>query len=170
MKDPINRIEWRDAASLEANNWNPNVVFTPELRLLERSILLTGWTQPILITADGLIIDGFHRVRLALDSRAILERYGGKLPLRHKGRDRHPLSGGHLQNEKYRQIIRKLGIRRKRMASLRPASFEEIAPFRTAAARDHVSVSVTRDTRWFLYEESGVTLGFCAQWIIMWQR
>jgi hypothetical protein len=40
----------------------------------------SGWTQPILITADGLIIDGFHRVRLALDSRAILERYGGKLP------------------------------------------------------------------------------------------
>jgi ParB-like chromosome segregation protein Spo0J len=78
VKDPINRIEWRDAASLEANGWNPNVVFTPELR--KRSILLTGWTQPILITAAGLIIDGFHRVRLAIDSLPIFERYGGKLP------------------------------------------------------------------------------------------
>jgi ribosomal protein S18 acetylase RimI-like enzyme len=48
------------------------------------------------------------------------------------------------------------------MPSLRPASFEDIAPFRSAAQRDHVSVSVTRDTRWFLYEESGVTLGYCA--------
>jgi predicted GNAT family acetyltransferase len=48
------------------------------------------------------------------------------------------------------------------MPSLRPASFEDIAPFRSAAQRDRVSVSVTRDTRWFLYEESGVTLGFCA--------
>lgn len=80
MNDPINRIEWREAESLKANSYNPNVVFTPELKLLERSILKTGWVQPILITEDGTIIDGFHRHRLAQDSAALRERYAGKVP------------------------------------------------------------------------------------------
>lgn len=80
MNDPISNIEWRDAASLKANSYNPNVVFTPELRLLERSILLTGWVQPILIAKDGTIIDGFHRSRLVQDSEALRKRYGGKVP------------------------------------------------------------------------------------------
>lgn len=78
--DPISRIEWRDAASLNANDYNPNVVFTPELRLLERSILKTGWVQPVLITENGTIIDGFHRHRLAQDSPKLREKYHGKVP------------------------------------------------------------------------------------------
>lgn len=79
-KDPISRIEWRLASSLNANQWNPNVVFGPELKLLERSIVLTGWVQPILIIEDGTIIDGFHRHRLAQESKTLLERYQGKVP------------------------------------------------------------------------------------------
>jgi hypothetical protein len=78
--DPITRIEWRDAASLSANDYNPNVVFSPELKLLERSILLTGWVQPVLITADGTIIDGFHRAMLSQKSDALRARYAGQVP------------------------------------------------------------------------------------------
>lgn len=80
QKDPIDRIEWRVASTLNANDYNPNVVFTPELKLLERSILKTGWVQPILITQSGTIIDGFHRHRLAQDSVKLKEVYGGKVP------------------------------------------------------------------------------------------
>ena len=80
MNDPINRIEWREASSLNANDYNPNVVFTPELKLLEKSILKTGWVQPILITKEGTIIDGFHRHRLAQDSVKLKEKYKGKVP------------------------------------------------------------------------------------------
>ncbi len=80
MNDPINTIEWRDAAVLNGNDYNPNVVFSPELRLLERSILLTGFVQPILITKDGTIIDGFHRVMLSRESEALRKRYAGKVP------------------------------------------------------------------------------------------
>lgn len=79
-KDPISRIEWRKARDLQANGYNPNVVFTPELKLLERSILKTGWVQPILITPKGTIIDGFHRHRLAQDSKKLLEKYSGLVP------------------------------------------------------------------------------------------
>lgn len=78
--DPIDRIEWRDASTLNANLWNPNVVFTPELRLLEYSLLEQGWIQPILINRTGLIIDGFHRWRLAQDSPRVRERWGGRVP------------------------------------------------------------------------------------------
>ena len=55
--DPINQVQWRLASSLHANSWNPNVVFTPELKLLERSILKCGWIQPIIVNPDGLVIE-----------------------------------------------------------------------------------------------------------------
>jgi ParB-like chromosome segregation protein Spo0J len=80
VDDPILRIEWRDATSLKANDWNPNVVFTPEMRLLEHSILETGWVQPVLININSIIIDGFHRAQLTASSRALRERYQGKAP------------------------------------------------------------------------------------------
>lgn len=65
---------------LDGNDYNPNVVFTPELRLLERSILLTGWVQPVLITPAGTIIDGFHRVMLSRQSAVLKARYSGQVP------------------------------------------------------------------------------------------
>lgn len=80
IADPIASIEWRDAESLDANDYNPNVVFGPEMALLERSILLTGWVQPVLVTTDGIIIDGFHRVTLSRVSQAMRQRWGGKVP------------------------------------------------------------------------------------------
>jgi hypothetical protein len=80
MLDPINNIQWILASDLNGNDYNPNVVFTPELKLLERSLLKTGWVQPILISKDKIIIDGFHRWRLSQDSKAIKEVYNGKIP------------------------------------------------------------------------------------------
>lgn len=65
---------------LTANDYNPNVVFNQELRLLERSIQKTGWVQPIIISRDNIIIDGFHRWRLAQDSAALKKKYGGRVP------------------------------------------------------------------------------------------
>lgn len=80
-EEPLSRIKWRHADELNANDYNPNVVFTPELRLLEKSILQAGWVQPILATEDGTIIDGFHRVQLSLKSEKLRARYGGRVPV-----------------------------------------------------------------------------------------
>ena len=80
MNDPLNNIQWLDANELQANDYNPNAVFSPELRLLERSILKTGWVQPVLISRDNVIIDGFHRWSLSKDSKKIREKYKGKVP------------------------------------------------------------------------------------------
>lgn len=81
MNDPIDRIQWVHANTLHANDYNPNMVHEPELRLLERSILQTGWIQPVLTDADSQIIDGFHRWMLSRTSQAMRERYGGLLPV-----------------------------------------------------------------------------------------
>lgn len=87
--DPIDDIEWVPAKMLNGNDYNPNVVFTPELRLLERSILMTGWVQPVLVRqADYTIIDGFHRWRLSQDSQAIRAKYDGQLPIARLAIDR----------------------------------------------------------------------------------
>lgn len=79
--DPISSIEWIEASTLHANHWNPNRVHKPELKLLEHSLLSTGWIQPILVNKNGMVIDGFHRWRLSQDSKAVKERYGGRLPV-----------------------------------------------------------------------------------------
>lgn len=78
--DPINCIEWLHCGTLKANLYNPNVVFNQELRLIETSLLKTGWTQPILISPALDIIDGFHRWALMQESKALRARYAGKLP------------------------------------------------------------------------------------------
>lgn len=80
MKDPIENIVWRDAVDLTANWWNPNRVFKQEFKLLEHSLLSTGWLQPILISPSDTIIDGFHRWRLTQDSKKVNARWGGRLP------------------------------------------------------------------------------------------
>lgn len=58
---PLNEIKWIKRDKLKPNNYNPNKVAPPELKLLETSILEDGWTQPIVINPDYTIVDGFHR-------------------------------------------------------------------------------------------------------------
>jgi len=80
MKSPIDNIVWIEAEKLKANGWNPNRVHKPELKLLEHSLLSTGWIQPVLVNKNGMIIDGFHRWRLSQDSKAVIKEFGGKVP------------------------------------------------------------------------------------------
>lgn len=79
-KHPISNIEWRDVTELSANDYNPNTVLTPELKLLRFSLLAQGWLQPILITKEGVIIDGFHRSTLAKIDPSVGAMTNGKVP------------------------------------------------------------------------------------------
>lgn len=65
LNSPIEDIQWIDPNELTANDYNPNYVFTKEMRLLEFSIERQGWIQPLLITKDNVIIDGFHRYTIS---------------------------------------------------------------------------------------------------------
>jgi len=47
------------------------------------------------------------------------------------------------------------------MATLRRVDYAEVAPFKSAAAKDHVSIADTRETFWFAYEDGPKLIGFC---------
>jgi ParB-like chromosome segregation protein Spo0J len=81
MSDPVDNIVWVEAVTLRSNFWNPNRVMIQEMRLLEHSLVSTGWIQPLLINRNNMIIDGFHRWRLAQDSKVIQERWKGRVPV-----------------------------------------------------------------------------------------
>lgn len=78
--EPVENIKWIDCDSLKANHYNPNRVMNAEMNLIERSILRTGWIQPILVNKNNTIIDGFHRWTLSRLSTQLREKYHGKVP------------------------------------------------------------------------------------------
>lgn len=93
MKDqPIDCVLWVDAERVEANDYNPNSVAPPEMKLLQRSIEADGYTQPIVTwqREDGIIevVDGFHRNRVGRESKAVRDRLMGRLPVTIVGSDR----------------------------------------------------------------------------------
>jgi ParB-like chromosome segregation protein Spo0J len=84
VNHPIDNIQWIDVDLLDANDYNPNVVIGPEMRLLKLSLLKQGWIQPVLVaeTANGryLIIDGFHRSTLAKVDEDLRAKFGTAVP------------------------------------------------------------------------------------------
>jgi len=78
--EPISNVKWIDVNTLNPNHYNPNVVLTQELNLLKFSILKTGWIQPILISNDNIIIDGYHRYWLSKNDKNIINKYNFYAP------------------------------------------------------------------------------------------
>lgn len=71
---------------IKANNYNPNSIAPPEMKLLYESIKADGYTMPIVcyyVKAQDIyiIVDGFHRYRIMLENPDIYEREGGRLPV-----------------------------------------------------------------------------------------
>jgi hypothetical protein len=78
--EPVENIQWIGCDELKANHYNPNRVMNAEMNLIEKSILKTGWIQPILINKNRVIIDGFHRWTLSRLSTQLRDRYHGTVP------------------------------------------------------------------------------------------
>lgn len=82
--EPVDCVLWVPAEAVEANDYNPNSVAPPEMRLLEVSIAQDGYTQPIVTwpaAGHHEVVDGFHRNRVGKESRAVRQRTGGYLPI-----------------------------------------------------------------------------------------
>ena len=82
--EPVDLIQWIPADRVVANDYNPNTVAPPEMRLLETSILADGFTQPIVTHDEGqrnIVIDGFHRNRIGKESKEVRKRTKGYLPV-----------------------------------------------------------------------------------------
>lgn len=77
---PIEKIK------IKANEYNPNTVAPPEMKLLYESIKCDGYTMPIVCYYNEQediyeIVDGFHRYSIMLKHKDIYERENGCLPV-----------------------------------------------------------------------------------------
>lgn len=83
--EPVDCVLWVRADELQANDYNPNSVAPPEMRLLQLSIMEDGYTQPIVawpLESGGYeVVDGFHRNRVGKEVGAIKKRVKGRLPI-----------------------------------------------------------------------------------------
>lgn len=85
-KSPVYNIIPVPIEKIKANNYNPNSIAPPEMKLLYESIKADGYTMPIVcyyVKAQDvyIIVDGFHRYRIMLEHSDIYEREGGRLPV-----------------------------------------------------------------------------------------
>lgn len=83
--EPCDCVLWVKQENIFANEYNPNHVATPEMKLLYESIKSDGYTMPIVTydLKDGNreIVDGFHRNRVGREHKDIQKRVHGYLPV-----------------------------------------------------------------------------------------
>lgn len=84
--EPVDYVKWVKNTSVTANDYNPNKVAPPEMKLLELSIVNDGYTQPIVSWSNPEkeaieVIDGFHRNRVGKESKVVQQRVQGYLPI-----------------------------------------------------------------------------------------
>lgn len=82
--EPVDCVQWMPADTVGANDYNPNSVAPPEMKLLEHSITEDGYTQPIVSWKNCVsyeVVDGFHRNRVGKESKTVRARVHGYLPL-----------------------------------------------------------------------------------------
>lgn len=96
--EPVDLVLWVSSEQVHGNDYNPNKVAPPEMRLLERSIKEDGYTQPIVGCQTSKktieVVDGFHRHKVGKESKTVRSRIHGYLPVtkirgnRHDPKDR----------------------------------------------------------------------------------
>jgi len=84
--EPVDFVRWVKNDDVIANDYNPNKVAPPEMKLLELSIVNDGYTQPIVTWGNKEkskieVIDGFHRNRVGKESAIVQKRVKGYLPI-----------------------------------------------------------------------------------------
>lgn len=85
-KSPVYNVLAVPVEKVFANDYNPNVVAPPEMRLLELSIWEDGFTMPCVCYYEKekdhyILVDGFHRYQVLKTSKRIYEREKGLLPI-----------------------------------------------------------------------------------------
>ena len=85
MTSPVYNVIAVPIEEIQANEYNPNHVAAPEMKLLYQSIKEDGYTMPIvcykLPNGKYEIVDGFHRYLTMKMHKDIFEREEGKLPV-----------------------------------------------------------------------------------------
>jgi len=82
--EPVDCVLWVKNDLVHANDYNPNSVAPPEMKLLEHSINSDGYTQPIVSMPHDdkyEVVDGFHRHRVGKESELVSNKIYGYLPI-----------------------------------------------------------------------------------------
>ena len=89
--EPIDCVQWVKADKIVANDYNPNSVARPEMKLLEHSVRKNGFAMPIItaqiettgavIVRPQKVVDGFHRHKVGKNTKDISDRMHGYLPI-----------------------------------------------------------------------------------------
>lgn len=84
--NPVADIHWVPFEKVEANDYNPNIVSSHELKLLAVSILHDGYTQPIVVVKDKekdiyVIVDGYHRYFVMKTNKEVQALTSNHLPI-----------------------------------------------------------------------------------------
>ena len=81
--EPVDCVLWVKNDTVHANDYNPNSVAPPEMKLLAHSIGADGYTQPIVswVSEKREVVDGFHRHRVGKEDETIRTRVHGYLPV-----------------------------------------------------------------------------------------
>lgn len=83
--EPVDCVLWVKNKDVHANDYNPNSVAPPEMKLLHVSISEDGYTQPIvsMLEESGTreVVDGFHRHRVGKEYDDVRKRVHGYLPV-----------------------------------------------------------------------------------------
>lgn len=89
LPHPCLRPQLVPVESVHGNDYNPNKVAPPEMRLLELSIRKDGLTMPVVVASKSVdeprheVVDGFHRRTVVATVPDVLESLRGYLPVVH---------------------------------------------------------------------------------------
>ena len=72
--------------TVQGNDYNPNKVAPPEMRLLQLSIAKDGMTMPVVVADDSesgnyTVVDGFHRTTVVKTVKAVRDSLAGYMPV-----------------------------------------------------------------------------------------
>jgi len=84
-EEPVDLVLWKPGEQIEPNDYNPNIVHRPEMKLLETS-MRKHVTQPVVagrVGEDGkyVITDGAHRHIVTTTCKPLAQRLHGYVPI-----------------------------------------------------------------------------------------
>lgn len=84
VREPVDCVQWVRENQVSANDYNPNSVAPPEMKLLQISVSEDGYTQPVVGWSQPggyEVVDGFHRTRVAKEVPEVRARLFGRIPM-----------------------------------------------------------------------------------------
>lgn len=87
INHPVLNVQLVKAEQVQGNDYNPNKVAPPEMKLLKLSIKKDGVTMPVVVADQSnknkpyVVVDGFHRTTVIQSDKEVNESLHGYVPV-----------------------------------------------------------------------------------------